>query len=145
MRRLVLVLLVAAAGCGEENSAFSPETRDLVQKQVEERRAHIERKVREGALPPVARLLIAPDGAMNLDFTGGPTDDVVRTSADGSRGKKLQWHLDQNRRIDRTERTITEQELYAATTRSRSSPSPRPTPATTRCLRISTSSSCRAP
>ena len=102
-------MVVLFVGCGEEISAFSPETREFVEKQIKERRAHIERKVRDGALPPVARLLIAPDGAMNLDFIGGPTDDVVRTSADGSRGKKLHWDLDQNGRIDRSERTITEQ------------------------------------
>ena len=33
----------------------------------------------------------------------------------GKTGKKLKWDLNQNGRIDRSERTITEQELYAAT------------------------------
>jgi hypothetical protein len=119
MRLVALALFVAVllVGCGEENPAFSPETRELVEKQIDERRAHIERRVREGALPPIARQLIAPDGAMNLDFINGPTDDVVRTSADGTSGKKLQWDLDQDGRISRDERTITEQELYAAMTR----------------------------
>lgn len=113
---LALSVVVLFVGCGEENSAFSPETRAVVEEQIEQRRAHIERRVREGALPPVARLLIAPDGAMNLDFLNGPTDDVVRTRADGTSGRKLQWDLDQDGRISRDERTITEQELYAATT-----------------------------
>jgi hypothetical protein len=85
---------------------------------VADRRAHIDKLVRDGNLPPVARKLISADGAMDLDFIAGPkyAGDVVRTSADGSSGRKLVWDLNRNGRIDRSERTITEQELYAATT-----------------------------
>jgi hypothetical protein len=111
--RFVFVFLVVIVGCGDEDTT----TRDLVQKQIEERRAHIEQLVRDGHLPPLARQLIGPDGSMNLDFINGPTDDVVRSGADGTKGKKLVWDLDRDGRIDRSERTITEQELYAATTR----------------------------
>jgi hypothetical protein len=84
---------------------------------VESRRTEIDLMVREGNLPPIARELIAADGSMNLDFIDGPeyANDVVRTGPDGTTGKKLQWDLNQNGRIDRSERTITEQELYAAT------------------------------
>lgn len=114
LSRLALVLLVAAAGCGDERS---PDSRELVEQQVEQRRAHIEQLVRDGHLPPLARQLIRPDGSMNLDFINGPTDDVVRTGAGGTTGRKLVWDLNRNGRIDRSERTITEQELYAATTR----------------------------
>jgi hypothetical protein len=73
--------------------------------------------VRNGKLPPIAKNLIAADGSMNLDFIDGPeyANDVVRTGPDGKTGKKLQWDLNQNGRINRSERTITEQELYAAT------------------------------
>ena len=65
-----------------------------------------------------ARDLIGADGLMDLDFIDGPkyANDVVRTGPGGKTGKKLQWDLNQNGRIDREERTITEQELYAATT-----------------------------
>lgn len=41
--------------------------------------------------------------------------DVVRTSPDGASGKKLVWDLDQNGKIDESERRITERELYDAT------------------------------
>ena len=104
-----LVLIVPLGACGGEDD--NPEAR------TDARRAGIEQKVRDGALPPIARVLISPDGAMDMDFIDGPefANDVVRSSADGKTGPKLQWDLDQNGRIDREERTITEQELYAAT------------------------------
>ena len=106
-------LALVLAACGGETS-----TDERMESRVQARRAHIEQLVRAGDLPPVARLLIAPDGAMNLDFIDGPkyAKDVVRTSADGSRGRKLVWDLDRDGRIDRSERTITEDELYTATT-----------------------------
>jgi hypothetical protein len=54
---------------------------------------------------------------MNINFIDGPNNDrdVVRSSADGTTGKKLAWDLDQDGRIERSERTITERELYDAT------------------------------
>lgn len=99
---------------GDEEPAAADETKA----RVESRRTEIDLMVRNGKLPPIARSLIAADGAMNLDFIDGPkyAEDVVRTGPDGTTGKKLQWDLNQNGRIDASGRTITEQELYTATT-----------------------------
>lgn len=113
-------LAVAGGACvGDDNPAFSDEVKQQFDAEGQARRAEIERKVREGELPPVARAVINPDGTTNIDFIDGPngTEDVVRSGADGTSGRKLRWDLDQNGRIDRSERTITEIELYEATTR----------------------------
>ena len=112
------VLAVTGAGCGEEGSATS--SKEVHQKYVadgEARRAAIDKLVREGKLPPVARRIINPDGSMNLDFieTKPGKNDVVRSGPDGTTGKKLVWDLNQNGKIDASERTITENELYQAT------------------------------
>jgi hypothetical protein len=112
------VVAVAGVGCGDEDSATS--SKEVHQKFVtdgEARRAAIDKLVHEGKLPPVARLLINPDGSMNLDFieTKPGKNDVVRSGPDGTTGKKLAWDLNQNGKIDRSERTITENELYKAT------------------------------
>jgi hypothetical protein len=81
------------------------------------RMAQLEKLVRDGIVPPVATRLYNPNGTLNVDFIDGPRgdNDVVRTSQDGASGKKLTWDLDQDGRIDRSERTITERELYDAT------------------------------
>jgi hypothetical protein len=119
--RAVALALIAAAlavplgACGEDDT---PAPAEEVKARIESRRTEIDLMVRNGKLPPIARQLIAADGSMNLDFIDGPkyAEDVVRTGPDGKTGKKLQWDLNQNGRIDRSERTITEQELYRATT-----------------------------
>jgi hypothetical protein len=106
------------SGCGEEKAPVAPAVvEQSANTHIEKRRAEIDRKVRDGALPPIARGLITADGAMDLDFIDGPryAGDIVRVGPDGKTGKKLQWDLNANGRIDRGERTITEQELYAAT------------------------------
>lgn len=79
--------------------------------------AKIDRAVRDGALPPVARTLFNRDGTLNLNFVDGPNfdEDVVRTSPDGESGPKLEWDLDQSGRIEPDESEITERELYDAT------------------------------
>ena len=122
MRRLAGALLAAAvvvplAACGEDEPAPAEQAKAATEAKIESRRTEIELMIRNGKLPPIAENLIAADGSMNLDFIDGPeyANDVVRTGPDGTTGKKLQWDLNQNGRIDRSERTITEQELYAAT------------------------------
>jgi hypothetical protein len=112
------VLALVASGCGEEeNPALSGDASDQVKAHAADRKAKVERLVRDGDLPPVALRLIDTDGTMNINFIDGPNNDrdVVRSSADGTTGKKLAWDLDQDGRIERSERTITERELYDAT------------------------------
>jgi hypothetical protein len=124
LRRLAVALAAAAlvapfGACGEDgNPALSDRAKAESDARTESRRTAIDLMVRNGKLPPIARKLISPDGAMNIDFIDGPkyANDVIRTGPDGKTGKKLQWDLNQNGRIDRSERTITEQELYEATT-----------------------------
>jgi hypothetical protein len=117
---LVVAALIGVLGaCGDDgNPAVSEQVKSEMNARAESRRTEIDLMVREGKLPPIARNLITADGAMNLDFIDGPkyAEDVVRTGPGGKTGKKLQWDLNQNGRIDRSERTITEQELYRATT-----------------------------
>jgi hypothetical protein len=122
MRRLAGALIAATlvvplTACGDDEPAPSEQANAATEAKIESRRTEIELMVRNGKLPPIAKNLIAADGSMNLDFIDGPeyANDVVRTGPDGTTGKKLQWDLNQNGRIDRSERTITEQELYAAT------------------------------
>jgi hypothetical protein len=122
LRRLAGALIAAAlvvplGACGSDDPAPAEQAKATTEAKIESRRTEIELMVRNGKLPPIAKNLIAADGSMNLDFIDGPeyANDVVRTGPNGKTGKKLQWDLNQNGRIDRSERTITEQELYAAT------------------------------
>jgi hypothetical protein len=122
LRRLAGALIAAAlvvplGACGSDDPAPAEQAKATTEAKIESRRTEIELMVRNGKLPPIAKNLIAADGSMNLDFIDGPeyANDVVRTGPDGKTGKKLQWDLNQNGRINRSERTITEQELYAAT------------------------------
>jgi len=122
MRRLAGALIAAAlvlplGGCGGDEPAPAEQANAATEAKIESRRTEIELMVRNGKLPPIARELVGADGSMNLDFIDGPeyANDVVRTGPGGKTGKKLKWDLNQNGRIDRSERTITEQELYAAT------------------------------
>jgi hypothetical protein len=120
MRRVAGALIAAAVVvplAGGDDPAPAEQAKATTEAKIESRRTEIELMVRNGKLPPIAKNLIAADGSMNLDFIDGPeyANDIVRTGPDGTTGKKLQWDLNQNGKIDRSERTITEQELYAAT------------------------------
>lgn len=121
----VAVAVAVAAGttaCGEdENPAFSDERNAAFERQGDARREGIRKAVRVGELPSVALELIGPDGSINPNFVDGPNlgEDVVRTRDGGESGRKVEWDLDRNGRIDRDEREITERELYDASLRSR--------------------------
>ena len=118
-RRLTSILLAATllgvAGCGEDD----PQAGEVGQMKAFEqtRMAQLEKLVDDGVVPPVATRLYNPNGTLNVDFIDGPNgdNDVVRSSEDGASGKKLAWDLDQDGTIERSERTITERELYDAT------------------------------
>jgi hypothetical protein len=115
---VTIALFAGVAGCGDEESpAFSEEANKAYDAQAAARKAEIEQMVRDGDLPPVAKNLIRSDGTIHVNFIDGPNngDDIVRSGPDGTTGKKLQWDLDRNGRIDKSERTITEFELYEAT------------------------------
>jgi hypothetical protein len=112
-------IVAVLAGCGgDDGSAVS--SQEVHQKFAEEgkaRREAIDKLVSERKLPPIARRIINPDGTVNLDFieTQPGKNDVIRSGPDGTTGKKLVWDLNQNGKIDPSERTITENELYKAT------------------------------
>ncbi len=124
MTRIVLVLvgavlvLTGVAGCGDEdNPAFSQEVKQQMDSSSSSRRAKVERLVNDGKLPPVALRVLHADGTLNVNFIDGPNydGDIVHTGADGTSGKKLAWDLDQDGKISKAERTITERDLYDAT------------------------------
>ena len=118
-RRLTSIVIAAAllgaAGCGGDD----PQSDEVGQMKAFEqtRMAQLEKLVSDGVVPPVATRLYNPNGTLNIDFIDGPNgdNDVVRSSDDGASGTKLAWDLDQDGRIERAERTITERELYDAT------------------------------
>jgi len=118
-RRLTSIVIAAAllgvAGCGGDE----PQSDEVGQMKAFEqtRMAQLEKLVSDGVVPPVATRLYNPNGTLNIDFIDGPNgdNDVVRSSDDGASGKKLAWDLDQDGKIERAERTITERELYDAT------------------------------
>jgi len=122
-RRLALLAvagLVAlfAGGCGgDEPSAAEKQVKEEFDRAAASRREAVDRMVADGKLPPVAKHVLNTNGTLNVNFIDGPMgdEDVVRLSSDGSSGKKLAWDLDQNGKIDESERTITERELYDAT------------------------------
>jgi hypothetical protein len=120
--RLALVAAVATVlgvfGCGgDDNPALSEGVRQEMDAKSAARRDKVEQLVNEGKLPPVAMRVLHPDGTLNVNFIDGPNNDqdVVRSSPDGTSGKKLAWDLDQDGTISRDERTITERDLYDAT------------------------------
>jgi hypothetical protein len=108
-------LVLPAAACGGESEP-DPEVEQM--RAFESARMdQLEKLVSDGVVPPVATRLYNPNGTLNVDFIDGPKgdNDVVRSSDDGASGKKLSWDLDQDGTIERSERTITERELYDAT------------------------------
>ena len=122
-RRLALLVVAGlatlfAGGCGgDEPSAAEKQVKEEFDRATASRREAVDRMVADGKLPPVAAHVLNANGTLNVNFIDGPMgdEDVVRTSSDGSSGKKLAWDLDQNGKIDESERTITERELYDAT------------------------------
>jgi hypothetical protein len=104
--------ILVLAGCGGDGADA---VREQVDADLRARLEAVDRMIAEGKLPPIARNVRNLNGTLNVDFIDGPNgdNDVVRTR--GSRGKKLVWDLDQNGKIDESERTITERELYDAT------------------------------
>ena len=112
---LLAAALLGAAGCGGDD----PQSDEVGEMKAFEqtRMAQLEKLVGDGVVPPVATRLYNPNGTLNIDFIDGPNgdNDVVRSSDDGASGKKLAWDLDQDGKIERSERTITERELYDAT------------------------------
>ena len=121
IRATAAVALAAAAigvsACGDDNPAFSDTVRQEMDAKSAARRDKLERLVDEGKLPQVALRVLHPDGTLNVNFIDGPDNDrdVVRSSSDGTSGKKLVWDLDQDGKIEPAERTITERDLYDAT------------------------------
>jgi hypothetical protein len=80
----------------------------------EVRRERIIHAVQQGQLPPVVLRMYPWTGEVDPSFIDGPGGfkDVVRLR--GDEGPKLRWDLDEDGRISRDERTITEEELYVA-------------------------------
>jgi hypothetical protein len=114
----VFVALAGVAGCGDEdNPAFSKDVKKQMDSASASRRAKVEGLVDSGKLPAVARRVLHSDGTLNVNFIDGPSydRDVVHTGPDGISGKKLAWDLDHDGRIEKSERTITERDLYDAT------------------------------
>jgi hypothetical protein len=106
------------AGCGDEdNPAFSKDVKQQMDSTSAHRRAKVESLVDSGKLPQVALRVLHSDGTLNVNFIDGPSydRDVVHTGPDGISGKKLVWDLNHDGKISRSERTITERDLYDAT------------------------------
>ena len=90
----------------------------MIDRLQQQRRAKVERAVDAGSLPSVALEMFEPNGMIDISIVDGPRggdEDVVRTQDHGRSGPKLRWDLDEDGRIERDERTITERELYDAT------------------------------
>jgi uncharacterized protein YukE len=80
----------------------------------------IQAQVQYGQLPPEALDMLRSDGTIDASFVDGPngTQDLVRVDADldgKPDGGNISFDLNHNGHIDRSEETITEQELYDAT------------------------------
>lgn len=113
---LLCAVGVGLTGCGgsDEDSDSRVDQNDDIKML---RMRLVEAQVKRGELPPVTTRLFRLDGSVDFRTIGGPKGDdhVVRSSADGTRGPKLRWDLDQNGRIDPNEREITARDLYDAT------------------------------
>lgn len=118
-RRLtVLALLAVLAGCGSSSGASDPEIA-RIDREWAANRAAAERAVREGKLPDIALEIFDLRNEAQPSFIDGPDadQDLVRTEDGGRSGPPLRWDLNQDGRIDKDERRITERELYDATLR----------------------------
>jgi hypothetical protein len=112
------LVLTGLAGCGDEdNPAFSKDVKEQMDSASASRRAKVEGLVDSGKLPQVALRVLHSDGTLNVNFIDGPSydRDVVHTGPDGISGKKLAWDLNGDGKIQKSERTITERDLYDAT------------------------------
>lgn len=113
---LCVAAALIASGCGGDEE--DPYTRaDQLRDIRKERMSIVEAQVRRGELPPITKRLFELDGRITLEVIDGPNgdEDVIRTKANGTRGPKLKWDLDQDGKISPDEREITERELYDAT------------------------------
>jgi hypothetical protein len=75
--------------------------------------------IRARRLPPVALEMFPADGEDDGDIIprpegDGDQKDVIHAGGDGTSGRKLAWDLDDDGRISRGEREVTEAELWAA-------------------------------
>jgi hypothetical protein len=113
----VLVLLVVSRVVAVIVVAAQDDPPPVTDNAAEVRREHIIQAVVDGHLPPVALRIYPWTGMVDMNFLDGPrySRDIVHVR--GDRGPKLQWDLDEDGRISRAERTITEEELYVATMR----------------------------
>jgi hypothetical protein len=109
-------IALPVAGCGDDSKADQGEAQDI-QAREEAKRDKIERMIQAGKLPPVALRLVNLNGTTNVNFIDGPNNDrdIVRSSPDGTSGKKLVFDLNQDGKIEKAERNITERDLYDAT------------------------------
>jgi hypothetical protein len=118
---LAAVTAVAAlASCGGGND----DTRKAVasqDRQIARDRATVRQAIRNKQLPPVSLKMFDKDG-LRVNFTGGPgADDVVKQG-----GKPLAFDLNQDGRIDKSERRITERRLHDAVMKVIDTPPPKP-------------------
>jgi hypothetical protein len=107
---IVVAAGLLAAGCGGDDEPPSDNSAMV-------RRENIINAVVDGHLPPVALMVYPWTQDVEINFIEGPNgdEDIVRTRRFGSRGPKLHWDLDEDGKIERDERTITERDLYEAT------------------------------
>jgi hypothetical protein len=124
--RSAVALLAAAAAaaafasCGGGND----DTKQALAahgRQVARDRATVREAIRNKQLPPVSLKMFDKDG-LRVNFTGGPgAQDVVKQN-----GKPLAFDLNQNGRIDKSERRITERRLHDAVMSIIDTPPPKP-------------------
>jgi hypothetical protein len=116
VRRLIVAMALTAAafgGCGGDSTGAKQA--DFLDQHMAARQQSIKKAVKDGVLPPVALQMLRSNGEINISFIDGPKGDKDVVHTNGSTGPKLKWDLDQDGKIERSERTITERELYDAT------------------------------
>lgn len=105
---LVVAAALLAAGCGGDDEPPTDNSAMV-------RRENIINAVVDGHLPPVALMVYPWTQDVEINFIDGPNGDEDIVHTHGRRGPKLRWDLDEDGKIERDERTITERELYDAT------------------------------
>jgi hypothetical protein len=125
-RRAVALLATAAAAaalasCGGGNDDRTKQALAVQNRQIARDRATVREAIRNKQLPPVSIKMFDKDG-LRVNFTGGPgAQDVVKQN-----GKPLAFDLNQNGRIDKSERRITERRLHDAVMKIIDTPPPKP-------------------
>jgi hypothetical protein len=126
LRRVSVAAAVAAvampaavlASCGSNNrEKQNKEAIAKIDREWAHQRRLAEQAVRDRRLPPESLEIYREKGIIQSDFTGGPgSHDVVKqdTNGDGKPDRDLRFDLDQNGRLDSSERRITEDRLYMA-------------------------------